>query len=389
MGRNEQFEGVYAREASILVSFQWEKKRFRERLELAPTAANLRAAARLRDEITSAIRIGKFSIEDFARYFPNSKWLHDKSAHSVASHFDAVANSWLDLARAELEETTVREYENALNRYFRPMFGKQPIRSITYEDLATYVAGLPFKSAKTFNNVMTPLRRVFSFALTARKIDHDITRDIKSRKNQKAAPDPLDVSEIDVILAHIGKKYGDVWLNYFEFAFFTGLRPSELIALRWPSVDFRRQQVRIEESRVRALDKGTKTHKGRDIDLQTRAFQALLRQKKHTYLAGEQVFINPNSKERFHDTAPPVRIVWRPTLKAVGIRDRDARQTRHSFATMCLHAGMNPAYIARQMGHTNPRMFFEVYSKWIDGDASEREKAKLDALFTSNKREAV
>ncbi|MDM8358821.1 MULTISPECIES: site-specific integrase [Pandoraea] len=389
MGRNEQFEGIYAREASILVSFQWEKKRFRERLELAPTAVNLRAAARLRDEITSAIRIGKFTIEDFARYFPKSKWLLDKSAHSVASHFGAVADSWLDLARAELEETTVREYENALNRYFRPVFGMRPIRSITYEDLATYVAGLPFKSAKTFNNVMTPVRRVFSFALTARKIEHDITRDIKSRKNQKAAPDPLDVSEIDAVLAHIGKKYGDVWLNYFEFAFFTGLRPSELIALRWPSVDFRRQQVRIEESRVRALDKGTKTHKGRDIDLQTRAFQALTRQKKHTYLAGEQVFINPNSGERFHDTAPPVRIVWRPTLKAVGIRDRDARQTRHSFATMCLHAGMNPAYIARQMGHTNPRMFFEVYSKWIDGDASEREKAKLDALFAAGKRDAV
>ncbi|GAB2912896.1 hypothetical protein GCM10027093_59030 [Paraburkholderia jirisanensis] len=44
MGRNEQFEGVYAREASILVDFQWEsgeagadKRRFRERDALAPS----------------------------------------------------------------------------------------------------------------------------------------------------------------------------------------------------------------------------------------------------------------------------------------------------------------------------------------------------------------
>ncbi len=33
------------------------------------------------------------------------------------------------------------------------------------------------------------------------------------------------------------------------------------------------------------------------------------------------------------------------------------------------------------MGHTNPRMFFEVHSKWIDREASGREKAKMDALF--------
>jgi integrase len=46
-------------------------------------------------------------------------------------------------------------------------------------------------------------------------------------------------------------------------------------------------------------------------------------------------------------------------------------------------AGMNPAYVSRQMGHTNAKMFFEVYSKWIDGAANNLEKAKMDAWLNS------
>jgi integrase len=81
--------------------------------------------------------------------------------------------------------------------------------------------------------------------------------------------------------------------------------------------------------------------------------------------------------------------VWRPTLKAIGIRHRDARQTRHTFATLCLMAGMNPAYVSRQMGHTNAKMFFEVYSKWIDGVANAREKSKMDVMLGARNVEAA
>jgi integrase len=38
--------------------------------------------------------------------------------------------------------------------------------------------------------------------------------------------------------------------------------------------------------------------------------------------------------------------------------------------------------LVRKMPALVERMFFEVYSRWIDGEVSEREKAKLDALLT-------
>lgn len=378
MGRDEHFEGVYPREKSIQIGFTWNGQRHKERLALTPTPANLKAAARIRSDIVDAIRLDRFTRADFSRYFPDSKHI----GSSGGSTFSAVADAWLAIVTPELAKTTVKEYTNLLERNFKPVFGDTPIAEISYEDLAVYMAGRDIKAAKTFNNIMTPVRRIWSYALDTGRVPVDITAKIKSRKGTKPAPDPLELDEIEAVLTHIAKKYSAQWHNYFEFAFFSGLRPSELIALKWAKIDFRRSKVRIDAARVRAVDKDTKTHNSRDIDLQTRALAALIRQKEHSFLnpAG-YVFHNPFTNERLYDAGSPVQLVWRPTLKAIGLRDRDARQTRHSFATMCLHAGMNPAYISRQMGHTNPRMFFEVYSKWMDGEASNREISKLDALF--------
>jgi integrase len=393
MGSKQPLDGVYAREASIQIGFQWEGRRHKERVALNPTASNLRAAARLRDEIISAIKIGKFTLDDFALHFPHSTWLK-KRLNPIGSSSVAipggrtlrdVSETWFTITKGELEDTTLKEYRNTMQRYFLPMLGDKDIARIDYEDLALLLASHKISNAKTFNNAMTPLRRVFAYARKTRKISTDITADIECRKVQAATPDPLELDEIDLILEHLRGKRDDRWLNYFEFAFFTGMRPSELIALKWENVDFRRGKIRVDAARVRAIDKQTKTKRSRDVDLQTRALAALTRQKKHTFMANDFVFTNPETGTRLFDTQPPVE-VFRSALKALGIRRRDARQARHTFATMCLHAQMNPAYVSRQMGHVDPQMFFRVYSKWMDGEASDRERAKLDALFTAHKR---
>jgi integrase len=188
MGRNEQFEGVYAREASILISFQWNGggegpgRRFRERIALPPTLPNQRAAARLREDIQAAIRLGRFTIVDFARHFPDSKWLKQQPART-----------------GELQATTYSEYRRTLDLHFADLWDDRDIASITFDELSEYLAGKGIKSPTTFNNVMTPLRRMFEHALLTKKITEDITDGINRRKVQQAAPDPLAIDEIEAV----------------------------------------------------------------------------------------------------------------------------------------------------------------------------------------------
>lgn len=42
----------------------------------------------------------------------------------------------------------------------------------------------------------------------------------------------------------------------------------------------------------------------------------------------------------------------KPALEALGIRERRQYDTRHTYATLCLLAELNPAFIAAQLGHS-------------------------------------
>jgi integrase len=53
---------------------------------------------------------------------------------------------------------------------------------------------------------------------------------------------------------------------------------------------------------------------------------------------------------------------------------------RHTYATTLLMAGANPAWCAKQLGHSI-EMFHQHYAKWIDGDQNDRELARLEAAI--------
>jgi integrase len=65
-------------------------------------------------------------------------------------------------------------------------------------------------------------------------------------------------------------------------------------------------------------------------------------------------------------------------LTALSIRERRQYDTRHTYATMCLMAGMNPTFIANQLGHS-VEMLLSTYAKWISSSSDWRELEKLPA----------
>jgi integrase len=73
--------------------------------------------------------------------------------------------------------------------------------------------------------------------------------------------------------------WGEAQGNYDEFRFFTGLRPSEQIALRIPNCDLTHGTIRVTKACVAGVDKDcTKTGDDRLVVLCPRALQVLRRQ---------------------------------------------------------------------------------------------------------------
>lgn len=376
MGRKST-GSIEARKASIRLKFTWQGVRRTETLDLAPTPGNLKSAQLLLDTITTEIRSGTFL---YARHFPESDAGKGPTPYST---FEAYADQWLKTLT--VEHGTKSKYTSAMKGVWKPALGAKALADILPSDIRAVVATrFETVSGKTINNELIPLRSALQSAMDDRLIPSNPASAIKNLKHQRPLPDPFTPEEMEAILADLkARAPTEVWA-YYQFAFCTGLRPSEQIIVRWGKVDWGAPSVRIDTARTYSQEKGTKTSTIRDVDLTPRALEALTAMKAVTFMKGldHPIFANPATGDPWA-TDEYQRTTWfQPALKRLGIRHRGAVQTRHTYATTALMGGVNPAYISRQMGHKNSAMLFQTYSRWIDRADRGREADKLAALHS-------
>lgn len=378
-----KFLNVEARKKSIRIRFKYSGEWCKETLSMEPTRENQKLASIRLVEINKAISLKTFNYRD---EFPNSKKPDELGLPKVEEKhsplFGEVAHDYIATIQ-RLDPETIKSYKKILNSIWLPEIGGRKIDELKYSELAKLVDSINWGSPKTRNNSLVPLRGVFKVAQKDGVLISNPCDLIENQSHQKKPPDPLSLAEVDSILNRIKEKYHAQIHNYFEFAFFTGLRIEELIAIEWGDVDFNKNQIRIQRARTLGEVKDTKTFKVRDVDLNQRSLSALHRQKDHSFLNDGVIFLNPYTGKQWNGNGKPQRIrYWNPTLKYLGIRHRPPKNTRHTFATMLLMSGSMPSYAASQMGHSIV-VFLTVYSKWIDSDEQQGQRQKLDSFIST------
>jgi integrase len=156
--------------------------------------------------------------------------------------------------------------------------------------------------------------------------------------------------------------------NMIQFAFWTGLRTSELCGLDWTDIDWMRGTVYVRFVLTRGMEEpeqDTKTDAGeREVKLLPAALEALQAQKSFTFLKNQEVFQNPKTGGRWMGPEP-IGAMWRSALRRTNVRYRNPYQTRHTYASTLLQAGEHPQWVATQMGHTDWTFTARTYSRWI------------------------
>lgn len=183
----------------------------------------------------------------------------------------------------------------------------------------------------------------------------------KKTRSSDWEDDPFNQDEIKAILSEAK----DQARNLFQFAFCSGLRTSELIALEWGDIDWLNGIIRVSRAVVLKKEKGTKTKSGqRDVLLLPPALEALQNQKKFTFIEGGRVFYNPRTNTSWETDAQIRKTCWAHILKKASVRYRNPYQTRHTYASMMLSAGENSLWVAK-MGHKDTEMIIKNYDRWI------------------------
>jgi integrase len=301
--------------------------------------------------IAVEIELEKF---DYLRHFPNGsrKHLFIGRPDGDISFQRYATEVWLPHMQTKLRESTLRDYESILVVSVFPLIGDLKLKDIRPEHIDQLTnmlrkrEGIKAKtlSPRRMNIILIRVRQVLDLAHEREYIDKNPHGWIHLQQERRPPIDPLSFEEKEHFLSHLPepahgfrKHCPDFWQRYFIVAFDTGLRPSEQLALGWEHIDFTHKKILVRRGLVRGVETDLKTlASAREIDMLPTVEEVLRSQPRDEY-------VFPNADGGPLDLTNMRVRVWFPTLQRASLKPRNLYQTRHTFASLMLQSGEDPA----------------------------------------------
>jgi len=204
------------------------------------------------------------------------------------------------------------------------------------------------------------------------------------------------MNESDV---HIFLEFAKSTAHYalFYTALFTGMRRSELLALRWQDVDLILCQLSVSRivHQLRTGDiifRQPKTDKSRRLIALSPSTITVLRdhreaQKKLRQSLGQAlsdddlVFCQLDGKPLLPDS---ITHAWMKLARRVGLKGIRLHDARHSHASLMLKQGIHPKIVQERLGHSTIAVTLDTYSHITPG-LQEAAAQRFDDVMLSNK----
>src|SRR5579859_2749200 len=249
---------------------------------------------------------------------------------------------------------TIEKYTASFVLHILPLLGAKRLRDIGPDDLIALSEGLREKGYTewTVDTTLTPLKTLFR---------HAVRRDVvagspfhKLERSERPRPWPSDQrilsnAEIDRLLAAASAPYRLL----IAAAIFTGLRQSELLALRWEHIDIAGGVVRVRT----ALDRNRK-----HVPLKTMAARRdviLLPSLAADFECARAVSLFPREADYVFASSVGTPLIWRncshrglgPAAERAAVPHLRWHDLRHTFASILIANGANVLFVSRQLGH--------------------------------------
>ena len=379
---------INSRNGNLYVDFRYIGQRCREQTLLADTKPNRKRLENFVSKMEADIQLGSFRYEN---YFPQSKKLEQfqslelmrstNSHKDSSSGFDSFSKVWLEEKKPEWRDSQISNVEDIFRIYLIPHFNNLPLNTISKAKIMTFRGKLVKDgnngrtlSASRINHIMTPLRMVLTEA--SERFDFDSPwKNIKPLSEPKSNVSPFTLEEVMLIINNVRADYKP----YYIVRFFTGMRTGEIDGLPWKNIDFERRQIIVDQAVVNGVIGETKTSgSNRIIQMNQLVYDALIGQQSLTKRQSEFVFCTKAGTPLNHRNV--TKRVWYPLLRYLELDKRNPYQSRHTAATLWLAAGESPEWIAAQMGHSNTKMLFTVYSRYVP-NLTRQDGSALDKLL--------
>lgn len=288
-----------------------------------------------------------------------------------------LSRRFLAVKEPEVREIRFNELDRVLRLHILPVLGAIPLDRLTVSDLEDWKLSLNRKDLKLSSKkeIFRVFRELFGYAERAGITGSSLAQRISNFREASPVPDSgklryYTADQFKAFAAALQKeadRTGD-WRYYVFFclAFYTGMRKSEINALRWSDISGDIIHVRrgvVQNIGGRAVENAPKTASSvRDIQIPAPLRRVLLAQRElqeaepafssADYVCGGKALLPDRSIADRKDRA----------ATAAGLPRITVHEFRHSHASLLINEGISIQEIARRLGHADVQTTWKVYA---------------------------
>jgi integrase len=309
-------------------------------------------------------------------------------------------DKWLkDYALVNLSPRTVEGYEHIIKRHIIPVLGNIMLSQLKPEHLQKYYAdklkngrldGEGSLSAKTVRHHHVTIHDALQTAVKWGLLIRNPADAVTPPKPQRHEMHTWNEEEINKFLEAAKQTE---YYPIFYLALFTGMRRSEILALRWQDIDFVYSQIYISRSLHHLRDGSIifRQPKTASSNRKIAVSQSVLSVLEEYHEKQEGLHLlsgNPLTDDSLvfcHEDGSPllpdtITHAWIKLVRKTGLRNIRLHDARHSHASLMLKLGIHPKVVQERLGHSSIQVTLDTYSHLAPG-LQEAAAEKFDQML--------
>ena len=300
-----------------------------------------------------------------------------------------------------LAPRTAEGYELIVRRHLVPALGRLTLTGLRSEHIQRYQSeklssgradGKGGLSQRTVRHHHVTLHTALGHAVKMGLLSRNVADGVSPPRFQRHRWQPLSEFGVSSVLE---AARGSALYPVFYMALYTGMRRSELLALRWADVDLLLGRVHVTRSlhQLRGGEvaiRAPKSDRGRrmvslppsavEVLQEHRERQVWQRAETGKALRDEDLIFNDLDGRPLRPDS--VTHAWVKLVRRIGLEGTRLHDARHTHASLMLKQGVHPKIVQERLGHASIQLTLDTYSHVAPG-LQEAAAAGFDKLISA------
>jgi integrase len=331
-------------------------------------------------DIEAARKVASLLVPDLNARTAKSKSVSMTIAQ-LCSHFE---QSELSLSNTWRSYSTKTIYKVYLKRWIIPKWSEHLLSDIRTIEVESWLRSLPI-ARSTCAKIRNVLSVLFNHACRYEFFDGNPIRLVRQSAKRRSPPVVLTAGEIRILLD--GLETRERTLVFIAAS--TGIRQSELFALKWSDINFSAGTMNVARSIVHGFVGPCKTESSqKPVPIHPLVCEALVRWKEQSLYRQPEDWVfasrHSNGKQPYWGQSILHKYL-RPAARELGIEKQFGWHTfRHTYSTLLRSVGTEFKVMQELLRHSTIRSTLDVYTQAITPAKQNAQAAVMSLVFPTN-----